>query len=125
MISRITNRYIIGAVKFLAMGDNNHRFCFHIHFQHVMPCKIGHKQIPGFVEARRYIAHDASPKYLSLYSTKTFEVLDSAVYRAALANQTAWSKANIARFQNMIRSVARITLSRGQGRGAALGIPPR
>ena len=49
-------------------------------------------------------------------------MLESAAYRTALANQTAWSKANIARFKNMIRAVARITISRGQGRGAALGI---
>jgi hypothetical protein len=78
--------------------------------------------IDGFLEARRYVAHDGDPKYLSLYSTATFEVLDSPAYRAALANQTAWSRANIARFQNMIRAVARITVSRGTGRGAALGI---
>ena len=78
--------------------------------------------IDGFLEARRYVAHDGKPKYLSLYSTETFEVLDSPAYRTALANQTDWSKANIARFKNMIRAVARITISRGQGRGAALGI---
>jgi hypothetical protein len=78
--------------------------------------------ITGFLEARRYVAHDGNPKYLSLYSTETFEVLDSPAYRTALANQTAWSKANIAHFQNMIRGVARITISRGTGRGAALGI---
>ena len=78
--------------------------------------------IDGFLEARRYVAHDGKPKYLSLYSTETFEVLDSPAYRTALANQTAWSKANIARFKNMIRAVARITISRGTGRGAALGI---
>ena len=78
--------------------------------------------IDGFLEARRYIAHQGAPKYLSLYSTKTFEVLESTAYRAALANQTEWSKANIARFKNMIRAVARITISRGAGRGAALGI---
>ena len=78
--------------------------------------------IAGFLEARRYVAHEGNPKYLSLYSTETFEVLDSPAYRTALANQTAWSKANIARFQNMIRAVARITISRGTGRGAALGI---
>jgi hypothetical protein len=78
--------------------------------------------IDGFLEARRYVAHDGNPKYLSLYSTETFEVLDSPAYRTALASQTAWSKANIARFQNMIRAVARITISRGTGRGAALGI---
>src|SRR5690349_15856704 len=78
--------------------------------------------IDGFLEARRYAAHDGKPKYLSLYSTADFAVLDSPVYRKALANQTDWSKANIARFKNMIRSVARITISRGVGRGAALGI---
>jgi hypothetical protein len=78
--------------------------------------------IDGFLEARRYVAQDGRPKYLSLYSTETFEVLDSPAYRTALANQTDWSKANLARFKNMIRAVARITISRGQGRGAALGI---
>lgn len=78
--------------------------------------------IDGFLEARRYVAFDGKPKYLSLYSTASFEVLDSPAYRKALAGQTAWSKANIARFGNMIRAVARITISRGVGRGAALGI---
>ena len=78
--------------------------------------------IEGFLEARRYVAHEASPKYLSLYSTESFDVLDSLAYRTALASQTDWSKANIARFKNMIRAVARITVSRGAGRGAALGI---
>jgi hypothetical protein len=78
--------------------------------------------IDGFLEARRYVAIDGRPKYLSLYSTATFDVLDSPAYRTALANQTEWSKANIARFKNMIRGVARITISRGTGRGAVLGI---
>jgi hypothetical protein len=78
--------------------------------------------IPGFIEARRYVAEEGAPKYLSLYSTESFEVLDSPAYRQALANQTAWSRENIARFKNMIRAVARITISRGKGRGAQLGI---
>src|ERR1700719_4172578 len=78
--------------------------------------------IPVFIEPRRYVAEQGAPKYLSLYSTATFEVLDSPAYRTALANQTEWSRKTIARFANMIRAVARITISRGQGRGAALGI---
>src|ERR1700693_204341 len=78
--------------------------------------------IDGFLEARRYIAHEGQPKYLSLYSSETFDVLDSPAYRNALANQTGWSRTNIARFKNMIRAVARITISCGQGRGAVLGI---
>ena len=78
--------------------------------------------IPGFLEARRYVAHQGSPKYLCLYSTETFDVLDSPAYRAKLASQTDWSRKTMARFKNMIRAVARITISHGQGRGAALGI---
>jgi len=78
--------------------------------------------IEGFLEARRYVAHQGSPKYLCLYSTETFDVLDGPAYRAALMNPTEWSKANLARFKNMIRTVARITISRGEGRGAALGV---
>jgi hypothetical protein len=78
--------------------------------------------IDGFLEARRYVAHKASPKYLCLYSTRTIEVLDSPAYRARLANPTDWSKNTMACFKNMIRAVTRITDSCGQGRGAALGI---
>jgi hypothetical protein len=78
--------------------------------------------IEGFLEARRYIAHEASPKYLCLYSTTTIDVLDSPAYKTRLANPTEWSKKTMARFKNMIRAVARITISHGQGRGAALGI---
>ncbi|MEA2916156.1 MAG: hypothetical protein QOJ15_8237 [Bradyrhizobium sp.] len=78
--------------------------------------------IDGFLEARRYVAHAASPKYLCLYSTETFAVLDSPAYRTVLANPTPWSKTTMVRFKNMIRAVAHITISRGQGRGAVLGI---
>jgi hypothetical protein len=78
--------------------------------------------IDGFLEARRYVAHDGHPKYLCLYSTADLDVLDSAAYRKALANPTDWSSGTMARFKNMIRSVARITISRGNGRGAVLGI---
>src|ERR1700736_103268 len=78
--------------------------------------------IEGFLEARRYVSHQGSPKYLCLYSTESFDVLDSPTYRAVLANPTDWSRKTMARFKNMIRAVARITISRGQGRGAALGI---
>jgi hypothetical protein len=78
--------------------------------------------IEGFIEARRYIAHQGSPKYLCLYSTTTIDVFNGAAYKARLANPTEWSKKTMARFRNMIRSVARITNSRGNGRGAALGV---
>jgi hypothetical protein len=78
--------------------------------------------IEGFLEARRYVAINGSPKYLFLYSTRTIDVLDSPAYRARLNNPTEWSKKTMARFKNMIRVVARITASRGTGRGAVVGI---
>ena len=78
--------------------------------------------IEGFVEARRYVAEEGAPKYLCLYSTETIDVLNSPAYKTRLANPTGWSKQTMAKFKNMIRAVARITISRGNGRGAALGI---
>jgi hypothetical protein len=78
--------------------------------------------IEGFLEARRWIADKAPTKYFCTYSTDTFEALNSPAYRKVLANQTDWSKKHISRFQNPGRAVGRITVSRGQGRGAALGV---
>lgn len=78
--------------------------------------------IDGFLEARRYVAHAANPKYLCLYSTATLDVLDSPAYRARLASPTDWSRQSMARFKDMLRVVARITVSKGAGRGAALGV---
>ena len=79
-------------------------------------------EIEGFIEARRYLAHGGSPKYLCLYSTRAIEVLDSAAYRERLANPTPWSVKTMARFKNMIRVVALVTISKGAGRGAVLGV---
>jgi hypothetical protein len=78
--------------------------------------------IDGFLEARRWIAERASPKYFCTYSTAAFEDLTSPAYRKALASQTEWSKKNISRFKNMGRVVGRVTASRGQGRGGALAV---
>jgi hypothetical protein len=78
--------------------------------------------IDGFVEARRFKAIDANPKYFATYTTAQFEDLDSPAYQTALANQTAWSKTNLSRFKDMIRIVGRITVSKGQGRGAFMAV---
>jgi hypothetical protein len=76
--------------------------------------------IEGFQEARRYVAFAAAPKYFNLYTTRTFEVLDSPAYRAVLQKQTAWSLHHINNFRNPIRAIGRITASSGRGRGSAL-----
>lgn len=77
--------------------------------------------IPGFLEARRYVAEDAPERYLGIYTTETLETLDSPEYHHRLANQTAWSVKHIDGFRDATRAIARVVESRGVGRGAALG----
>jgi hypothetical protein len=76
--------------------------------------------IPGFLESRRYVAVDGSPRYVNFYTTENIAVLDSAPYRAKLDNATAWTAHHSPRFRNYTRVVARVTGSQGQGRGGAL-----
>ena len=49
-------------------------------------------------------------------------MLDSPAYRKALTNPTEWSKTKSGALREHDPHLARITVSRGQGRGAALGI---
>jgi hypothetical protein len=79
-------------------------------------------RIEGFMEARRWLAVEAPTKYFCTYSTETFDTLNGPAYKAVLANQTEWSKRHIAGFRDPGRVVGRVTQSRGQGRGAALGV---
>jgi hypothetical protein len=76
--------------------------------------------IPGFLESRRYLAVDGAPKYVNFYTTENIAALDSAPYRARLDNPTPWSAHHSPRFKNYTRVVARVSGSKGQGRGAAL-----
>jgi len=76
--------------------------------------------IPGFVAARRFAAAAGSPKYLAFYETETLAVLGAAAYRQALNNQTAWSRAVMARFVRPGRIIAERKASRGSGRGGAV-----
>lgn len=78
--------------------------------------------IEGFLEARRWKAEKAPTTYFCTYSTETFEVLDSPAYKKVLDNQTDWSRRHIARFRNPGRVLGRISNSRGEGRGVALGV---
>ena len=71
--------------------------------------------IEGFLEARRYIAHGASPKYLCLYSTSTIDVLDSPAYKLRLANPTEWTRRIVPSFRRVSRSICRVAYSEGVG----------
>src|ERR1051326_141654 len=76
--------------------------------------------IPGFLESRRYVAVDGAPRHVNFYTTESIAVLDSAPYREKLDNPTAWSAHHSPRFRDYTRVVARVTGSKGQGRGGAL-----
>lgn len=78
--------------------------------------------IPGFLWAARYLAVNGRPKYLAFYETEALATLESPAYRKMRDNQTAWSRQNIARFRNMIRSCAQINVSLGIGHAAAVAV---
>jgi hypothetical protein len=76
--------------------------------------------IPGFLEARRYVAVAAEPKYLNFYTTDAIDALRSPDYLQALGNPTPRTRHHMPKFRNFTRAVARVTASKGQGRGGAL-----
>ncbi len=73
--------------------------------------------LPGFLEARRYVAVDASPRYLNYYTTTSFDVLVGPEYLHARRNHTPWGRQHVPHFRNSTRFVAAVSASRGQGRG--------
>jgi hypothetical protein len=67
--------------------------------------------IPGFINARRFMALEGSPKYLALYDLESPDVLQSAPYRQiAGAGKSAWTKRMERQFRNFRRNVY-VTLS--------------
>ena len=79
--------------------------------------------IEGFLEARRYVAHAANPE-ISLACIRPRRSTCSTAPPTGRGSPTRPNgrRRNMAHFKNMIRVVARITISNGTGRGAALGI---
>ena len=77
--------------------------------------------LPGFRWARRYCASKGR-RYLALYRTESLAAFSSAAYVEAFANQTAWSKKNLARMVSPMRRVGPIAFERGGGTGACIGL---
>src|SRR5438132_13352857 len=67
--------------------------------------------IPGFLEARRYIALAAEPKYLNFYTTETLEVLRSPASLKAPPNPTPWTRHPIPKFRKFSHAAARVPRS--------------
>ena len=60
--------------------------------------------VPGFLNARRFVALEGEPKYLALYDLESPEVLQTEAYTKLLAG-TPWTNATK---QHWIRSVRNV-----------------
>lgn len=78
--------------------------------------------VPGFINARRYVAQQAAPKYVAYYETAGIEVFTSAAYRARLAGPTEWTTRVMPAFRRMHRTVMRETFRTMRGVGALLDL---
>jgi hypothetical protein len=77
--------------------------------------------IPGFRNARRYVAEDATPKYHALYETDSLAVFASPEYQRYLGPlMTGWSKRIMGAFENNHRRCCRFVARAGGGIGAAV-----
>ena len=77
--------------------------------------------IPGFRNARRYIAEASEPKYHALYETDSLGVFATPEYKRYLGPlMTGWSKRITGAFQNNYRRCCRFVARAGGGIGGAV-----
>jgi hypothetical protein len=69
--------------------------------------------IPGFLNARRYISVQGTPKYLALYDTADAQVLHSETYLKVLNHSTPWTQRVRPHFQNFVRNEYELLLTLG------------
>jgi hypothetical protein len=69
--------------------------------------------IPGFLNARRYVSLQGTPKYIALYDTADAQVLQSETYMKVLNNPTPWTQRVRPHFQNFVRNEYELLLSLG------------
>ena len=75
--------------------------------------------VPGFLRATRWIATDASPRYLVTYEVSDVGVATSQAYLDRLNDPSEWTQAMMPRFRGMIRGFCSVSASTGFGLGAA------
>lgn len=84
------------------------------HGEEHMPERVG---IPGFLRGRRYVAADAELEFFNLYEAASPQVLSGTDYQSRLDAPTAWTRATVAHFRNVSRSLCRVAASHGKGCG--------
>jgi len=77
-------------------------------------------QVPGFREARRYVAESGSPRYCAFYWLDSVGVLNTPIYLERLAHPTRWTQRMMPAFRAMARTPGTVTLDRGSGVGGAM-----
>jgi len=74
-------------------------------------------RIPGFLDARRYVAITGAPKYLNLYETESLTVFDSPEYRQRTCQPNPMVDEDDGKVQELSSGVGQINISQGFGHG--------
>src|SRR5262245_1253969 len=75
---------------------------------------------PGFLEARRYAADAASPRYCAFYWLGNIAALSTPAYRDRLAQPTLWTRRIMPWFRDTARSPCTVTLDQGGSIGGMM-----
>lgn len=87
------------------------------HGQEHMPERAG---IPGFLRGRRYVAVAGEPEFFNLYETVSPRTVTGPDYLARLNAPTPWTKATVAHFRGVARSLCAVAASFGEGQGGLM-----
>ena len=77
-------------------------------------------QQPGFLEARRYVAENGSPRYCAFYWLESIAALSTPQYLDRLAQPTRWTRRIMPWFRDTGRSPCAVALDRGSGIGGMM-----
>jgi hypothetical protein len=78
-------------------------------------------QVAGYRSARRYVAIEATPRYLSVFEADTPEALASPGYLGLVSRISEQSRRIRAAFRDVVRNTFEVTASQGRARGGVVG----
>ncbi|MEP7205350.1 MAG: hypothetical protein ABI920_00290 [Casimicrobiaceae bacterium] len=76
--------------------------------------------VPGFLRGRRYLALQGAPEFFNLYETAGTDVLSGPDYLERLNHPTPRTRAAVAHFRNVARSLCDVAASHGRGDGGLI-----
>jgi hypothetical protein len=78
-------------------------------------------QVAGYRSARRYVAIEAEPRYLSVFEADSPEALASPGYLGLVSRISEQSRRIRAAFRHVVRNTFEVTASHGRARGGVIG----